>query len=85
MSEPPDFTIAIYLSYISYPRKTGTPLAIANSLMQGDHGGQQLHFLDFIFEFQQYCPNCSAISAQFTAAQAELGRQWNNQIVISKL
>ena len=56
MSEPPDFTIAIYLSYISYPRKTGTPLAIANSLMQGDHGGQQLHFLDFIFEFQQYWP-----------------------------
>ena len=28
--------------------------------------------------------NCSAISTQFAAALAELGRQWNNQIIVGK-
>ena len=27
--------------------------------VQGDHGGQQLHFVDFIFEVQKSCPTAN--------------------------
>ena len=51
--------------------------------LQGDHGGQTLHFVYFSLEIQQSCPSY-AISANFAVAQTELGRQWNNQIEVNK-
>ena len=47
--------------------------------LQGDHGSQRLHFIDFFFlKFYNFILLLSAISAQFAAAQAESGRQWPN-------
>ena len=42
--------------------------------IQVDHGGQRLHFIDFIFEVPQSC-QLLCYFPQFSPAQAELGRQ----------
>ena len=36
--------------------------------------------LTLFFEVSIILLNCYAMSAQFAAAQTELGKQWNNQI-----
>ena len=42
------------------------------SLIQDDRAGQILHFVDFIFEVPQFCPNLSAIADQCSPAQAQI-------------
>ena len=51
--------------------------SLCNTCVQGDHGGQRLHFVDFFLAVPQCCP-----TAQFSAAVAESSRQCNNKITV---
>ena len=54
------------------------------STLQGDHGGLRLVFIDFNTGSSASLPICHAISAQSSAAQAEISRQRNKDEINTK-
>ena len=71
-------TVATFCSsrMVEYPKSNSTQPRYSATRVPLYHGGQTLHFVDFM-------PNCYAIADHFATTRAESGRQWNNQIEIN--